>query len=172
MSSALDASGSSTIAVEDQLGTMAFAAMILQVTGCASMLCSAGTCVVAPEGPVCDCEGTGMEGPHCTDPLSPSTSVSLSASPSPVAAATTEGGPRGIASTSPSQSPSPSSVPSQAPRLMPCPGRVGLSEGNNCSGRGECVRSQPGCTEDNVDCIAVCRWAFKLTMFFSSYPVS
>ncbi len=165
MSSALDASGSSTIAVEDQLSTMAFAAMILQVTGCASMLCSAGTCVVAPEGPVCDCEGTGMEGPHCTDPLSPSTSASLSASPSPVAAATTEGGPRGVASTSPSQSPSPSSVPSRAPRLMPCPGRVGLSEGNDCSGRGECVRSQPGCTEDNVDCIAVCRWAFKLTIF-------
>ena len=135
MSPTLGATGSDTLSMEDQLGTMAYAATILQVTGCASMLCGPGTCVVAPEGPLCDCEGTGMEGPHCTDLLPPLTSASLSPSPSPSATFIT-----------------------LAPGILKaCPGRVGPLLGSVCSGRGECVRSQPGCSEDSSDCIAVCR---------------
>jgi hypothetical protein len=158
------------VSTADQLGALAFAVMVLHVTGCSVLDCGPGVCVVQGGGPTCDCAGSDMVGPRCEAPLSPSTS--------PMSSASTSGSPHASASGSPTPSPSavgssssaplmtvpvtplssPTALPTPLPRALVCPGRWSGLLASECSGHGVCVHSFPGCTEDSADCVAACRW--------------
>ena len=124
------------------------AVMVLQVTACASVTCGLGVCTVGNDGPTCDCTGTGYMGPYCSVAVtavgdSPTSTPSPSASPTTGGSGSTDG-----------------RVAPQAQAAIPvvpqktCPS----SNTGECSGHGECIRSQPDCAVTSVQCTAVCRY--------------
>ena len=174
------------VSVADQLGALAFAAMVLHVTGCSVLDCGPGVCVVQADGPTCDCTDTDMVGPRCEAPLSPSASPmssasasgsphsSASSSPTPSPSVAGSSSPTPLRTVSPfppqSGSPSPSTPPSPSALSLPthlgpalsCPGRSSFPLASECSGHGVCVHSRPRCTEESADCVAACRWAHRV----------
>ena len=131
------------VRVSDTTKTVICVCRAPQVTGCSSMVCGPGVCVVGGIGPVCDCTGTGATGTHCEEP---SSSPAVSPTSPPLA---TPGVPR------PSASPSPAVSPTPLP-LLSCPGSGTVDA--PCSGHGTCIRTTAGCTVADLECVASCRW--------------
>jgi hypothetical protein len=164
MSTTLSVDPTNATDAASQLGTMALAVMVLQVTGCSSMDCGPGLCTVTGEGASCDCSGTGMTGAYC-DRAVASTTPSPSDSPSPSSSRPSSGSTSPGVSPDASRSGTRSRVPSPSPALPKqrvCPGRLGSGGGvAECSGHGVCARSKVDCRESDSDCVAACRWGLS-----------